>query len=163
MLFLCLQPENSFFQLMEIQLGHEKAENALGPDFYNTQIPQLSQLNFQLELVDKLVGKLVDYRSKIVEVEQAEDGFLEMATCTLLQEQQLDMDDLLSMMMTTMNWVLIALSFGKVDDEKLEKLEEAGKKVGTKRDHIEYQMDCICIADPYEHNWVDRLKKISIR
>ena len=51
------------------------------------------------------------------------------------------MDDLLSMMimmMTTMNWVLIALSFGKVDDEKLEKLVEAGKKVGTKRDHIEY-------------------------
>ena len=110
-----------------------------------------------------LVGKLVDHRSKIVEVEQAEEAFLEMATCTLLQEQQLDMDDLLSMMMTTMNWVLIALSFGKVDDEKLEKLVEAGKKVDTKRDHIENWMDCICIADPYEHNWVDRLKKISIR
>ena len=73
------------------------------------------------------------------------------------------MDDLLSMimMMTTMNWVLIALSFGKVD-EKLETLVEAGKKVGTKKDHIEYWMDCICIADPYERNWVDRLKKISI-
>ena len=76
------------------------------------------------------------------------------------------MDDLLSMMimiMTTMNSVLIALSFGKVDDEKLETLVEAGKKVGTKRDHIEYWKDCICIADPYEHNWVDHLKKISIR
>ena len=76
------------------------------------------------------------------------------------------MDDLLSMtimIMTTMNSVLIALSFGKVDDEKLETLVEAGKKVGTKKDHIEYWMDCICIADPYERNWVDRLKKISIR
>ena len=68
--------------------------------------------------------------------------------------------DTIMMMTTTMNLVLIA--FGKVDGERLEKLVEVGRKVGTKRDHVGYLVDYIA-DDPHERNWDDHLKRISIR